>query len=377
MKGFLIVGGSLGALLLVAILYWFFPLGGCYRVWNVISQEGSQGYRIWTGSTLKSFDHANKRICVPRGWKALDAVALGKGWAEFEQGHTGVLIKENAFGTKDVQLENSSYTLEVLYPLTEEKRLSEYITIIENAYERVGKLFNDTSANEIIPHTVLITVGLAGDTRSNNTQVYPDPSERLTLFMRSPDQTRAEELLIHAVMHLYNRFSNRNLDHQKIQNPLAKEDWQEMEATWAETAFSTSKERSRRVDYLFNVHTAVRTGNFSLITEPPFNNKETFQKINQSVKVAEGSSNLDYQYGHYILAPIALIGIDGLLLTYAPQTSIEKILKEVHLSNNRNFFDALKDVLPAQEYERSLRFVSGLETVPREIIDRAVMYYER
>lgn len=376
MKSFLIVGGSLGALLLVTILYWFFPLGGCYRVWNVISQEGSQGYRIWSGPTLKSFDHANKRICVPQGWEALDAVTLGKGWAEFEQGHTGVLIKVNAFGTKEIQPKNSSYALEVVYPLTEEKRLSEYVAMIENAYERMGELFNDTSTDESIPHTVLVTVGLAGDTRTNSTRVYPDPSKRLTLFVRSPDQARADELLLHAVAHLYNRFSSRNLDYQKAQTPLAEEDWQEMEATWAETAFAISNWRSVRVDYLYNVHTAVRTGNFSLITEAPFNNKDAFQNIKQSVKVVDGSPNLDYQYGHYILAPLTMLGIDGLLLQYAPGMSVERILKDIHSSTNKNFFDVLKTVLPKTEYERALRFVNGSETIPREAIDRAVKYYE-
>lgn len=379
MKKALVVLGIVVMCALLAIAVYFLPIlkGECYKVPDHLKPfAGSQGYRIWSGNTLKSFDHKNRPVCVPQGWEAVGATETGVGWAKFEKNLTGVLIRSDAFTLQSIQPKQSRYTVRILYPVTtNEKLVTRYVAIIENAFNRTGKLFNDVPTDQRIEHTVLITAGLAGNTYEEGTRVYPDPSARVSAFVRTPDSLRAEELLIHAVAHLYNRHQTGVLPYEKLQLPFTEEDWQEVEATWAEMAFTTSDAKVRSV-YLYTVHTAVRTGNFSLIKEAPFNNQKAFEKIRQSVVVAPNSPNLDYQYGHYVLAPLSMLAVEAMLQQSHTGTSVEKILTTIHMGNAQNFFDELEKVLSKEQVEHVRNWFEGKETVPSDLINFAVTYYK-
>lgn len=369
MRKILIVVGC-GAVLILGALY-FLPvfLGHCYKVGNPKPVAGSQGYRIWSDETLKSFDHHNREVCVLEGWRAVGATEVGKGVARFEPTLTGILIHSDAFSSHTILPKNSSYALTVVYPVdTDAKLLEKYDAIIENAFSRVGNVFNDAPASKRTPHTVLITAGIAGDTRDESTRVYPDPNAQVTIFVRVPNHPRAEELFIHAVMHLYNRHREDLLAYQKLQAPFSADDWQELEAAWSETAFATSGQSLIRLLYLTNVYNAVRTNNFSLIAEPPFKNKKEFEKIHQSAVVRKGSPNLDYQYGHYILAPLSMLGIEGLLQKSGTGVTLEHVLTEVHRGSGKNFFEVLKNSLSQSEIDDIHDWLEGRATIPEHLI---------
>ncbi len=370
----ILIGIGVAALFALAALY-FLPLlsSNCLKIEDQKSVAGSQGYRIWSGETLKSFEHAGKRVCVPQGWQAVGATEEGTGWATFEKGMTGVLIRSDAFTSRVIEPTQSSYSVTILYPITTDEKLVErYVGIIENAFDRVGRLFNDVPKDSRRPHTVLITAGITG-----NERIYPDPTANISIFMRTPEHPRAEELFIHAVTHLYNRHRIDLIGYEKLQAPFAEEDWQELEATWAETAFTMSDLLEARVDYLYNVHTAVRTGDFSLITEPPFNDQTAFEKITENAVVKPGSPSLDYQYGHYILAPLSMFGVEGLLRQVDSKTDVEDILRKIHNGKANNFFDELKTLLTAEQMEHVRAWFEGEETVPKGLVDVALDYYKQ
>lgn len=380
MKKTLILIGTLAVCALVAVTFYLLPIlrGECYKVPDYLKPiAGSQGYRIWSGDILKSFDHKNRPVCVPQGWEAVGATETGVGWAKFEPKLTGVLIRSDAFTLQSIQPKHSIYRVDILYPVTtEENSVQRYIAIIENAFNRTGKLFNDAPKEQRVPHVVLITAGLVGNAYEDATHVYPDPSARVSTFVRTSDSLRGEELFIHAVMHLYNRHQNGALPYQKLQSPFTEEDWQEVEATWAETAFTTSAERSGRIVYLYGVHAALRTQNFSLIKEAPFNNQKAFEKIRQSVIVAPGSPSLDYQYGHYVLAPLSMLAVDGMLQESRADTSVEKILTDIHAGKASNFFDELQKTLSKEEVQRARGWFEGRETIPTSVINLVVASYK-
>lgn len=364
----LIVG--LSAVLILGGLY-FLPilLGHCYKVANSKPVAGSQGYRVWSSETLKSFDHRNREVCVPEGFEAIGTTETSEGVVRFEPKLTGIFIRSDAFTSHTLLPKNSSYEVTVVYPKdTDSALIKKYDAIIENAFNRVGILFNDVSVPKRIPHTVLITAGIAGDTRDESTRIYPDPNARVTLFVRIPNHPRAEELFIHAVTHLYNRHRADLLSYQKLQAPFSEDDWQELEAAWSEIAFATSGQSLIRMVYLTNVYKAVRTQNFSLIAEPPFKNKKEFEKIQQSAVVAKGSSNLNYQYGHYILAPLSMLGIEGLLQKSGTEVTLEKVLKEVHQGEGKSFFAVLQQSLSQSEVDEIKSWLEGKETIPEELI---------
>ncbi|MFA5877156.1 MAG: hypothetical protein WC880_02205 [Candidatus Paceibacterota bacterium] len=380
MRKVLMVLGAVTVCALLAVAVYFLPIlkGECYKVPDYLKPiAGSQGYRIWSGDILKSFDHKNRPVCVPQGWEAVGAIETGSGWAKFETNLTGVLIRSDAFTLQSIQPKQSIYRVDILYPATTtESSIRRYVAIIENAFNRTGKLFNDAPKEQRVQHIVLITAGLAGNAYEDITQVYPDPSARVSAFVRTQNILRGEELFVHAVMHLYNRHQSGTLPYQKLQSPFTEEDWQEVEATWAETAFTTSREQSGRIVYLYSVHTALRTGNFSLIKEAPFNNQKAFEKIRQSVIVAPNSPNLDYQYGHYVLAPLSMLAVDGMLQESHTGTSVEKILTDIHAGKASNFFDELQRTLSKEEVQRARGWFEGRETIPTSVINSVVASYK-
>jgi len=364
---------------LVGAYFIFSPTdGACAPISDQKQQEGSQGYRVWFGESLKSFEHNGKPVCVPEGWQAVGAVEEGTGWATFTKERTGVVIKSDAFGALTLNPEGSSYTVTVLYPLiTNTETLNRYVHIVSSAFSHVEKLF-PSSASGKHTHTVLVTAGLAGNTSADGTRVYPDPTEDISMFVRTPNYPRAEELFVHAVMHLFNRQRTDLTAYQNNQDPFPAEDWQEMEAAWSETAFSTWNEgREARIQYLYNIHRAVRTNAFSLIVSEPFNDKKAFEKIRQSAIVKEGSDYLEYQYGHYVLAPLTMVAIEGLLVNRSSEIHVADLLRTIHQDPSTNFFTELGKILSKEELSRVMAWIQGQETIPENLVMKGVAFYAR
>jgi hypothetical protein len=288
-----------------------------------------------------------------------------------------VFIHSASFDSQTIQPIDSVYTVRVLYPKALAPEIGAYTRIIDNAFTRAGRLFGERrGAHPTLEHSVLITAGLAGNTLDEGTRVYPDPSARVSMFVRTPNYARAEELYIHAVMHLYNRQREGLLAYQDLQSPFAAEDWQEMEATWAESAFNTSSSgREGRLKYLYNVHTAVVTKNFALISEPPFTDKDGFEKIVPSIAVAKGGAYLDYQYGHYVLAPLVMLAIEGLLQERKTGATVESMLLAVHAEGTR-FFDNPAQVLSEKDLARIRSWSTGDGLIPMALLESAVAYYD-
>lgn len=332
-------------------------------------EDGSQGYRIWSGESLTSFRHGGLPVCVPSGWEAIGAVKTGPGMARFRVNETGLFIRSDAFRASTISVPESSYAVTLRYPAsTSPFFLSQYIQMTENAFARVGSLYNDSRDLPARTHTVLVTAGLAGDTRTEGSRVYPDPGPLTSMIVRTP-QPRSDQLLIHAVMHLYNRHQETGLTYQKHQSPFSPEDFQELEAAWAETEFAfTPESRSSRLTYLYTVHTAVRTKDFSLITGPPFNDEETFAQVAGTAVVPPDSNYLEYQYGHYILAPLVATAINGLLIEHRTGATVETILKKVHTEENLVFLDEVSALLSEEDMARVRSWIAGTETIPRYLI---------
>lgn len=362
---------------LISIFY--FQKKECLPISTQKQEKGSHGYRIWSGPTLKSFSHNGEKICIPYGWKAVGAVESGDGWAVFEDGKTGVIILSSAFTTEIMNFMDSNYKLDFIYPkiLEKSETLIYYRNIVNNSFSKIGKLFGDKNNGIIRNHTVLVTSGL-GSTDNEEDSIYPDPNSMATFLILKPNNIRTEEFFIHAVTHLYNRQRIDLIEYQNFQKPISGADWQELEASWAETSFRTSIEgRERRVNYIYNVHNAVKTKNFSLINSSPFNDFDQFSKMKGEFFLKKDSTFLDTQYSHYILGPIIMIATEGLLQKYNTGTNIEEILTKIHKGEINNFFEELVKILPKNEINHIYRWIDGEELVPRDLIDIAIDYYNR
>lgn len=374
---YLLVGLGLLALITAGVFNWVIFAPSCIIPEEKRAVEGTQGYRIWFGETLKSFKHFNRKICVSDGWEAVGASERGDGWVRFGKDYTGILIARDGFIEKTLSFEKSNYRVRILFPADiEQSRERTYEASISNAFERVGALYGDSKTDTPIPHVVLVTTGLADQNHGEET-VYPDPRENVTIFVRDPHSIRGEELFIHAVTHLYNRFNKNFTAYQKHQSPLTPEDVQELEATWAETAFRLQRNgREYRLNYLYNVHTAVQTNNFSLITEPPFDNENVFSDIEPSILVTPETSQVNIQYGHYVLAPLAMLALEGLLETQDAPADVEEILTRIHTAGMLNFFDELTRYIPDDELNEVKGWLYTGKTVPFELIQKGFLHYQ-
>lgn len=350
----------------------------CFTPPERVPQQGSQGYQTWYGENLRSFYHRDKKVCVPDGWEAVGAVATGAGWAKFESGVTGIMLRIEAFSKRTFSVPESNFEITLRYPASASVvSVAGYTATVKNALSRAGTLFNDTLSDAPVPHTVLVTAGLE-DSLPDETHIYPDPRRSVTIFVRDPQDPRAEELVIHAFVHLYNRFSTERLAYQTRQPPLAAADIQELEATWAETAFSESSSgRAGRLGYLFSVHEAVAARDFSRITKkgPPFDDRDAFEAIRPSVLVPPGAPYLDEQYGHYVLAPLALTAVDGLLFEKGAPADVEEILRRVHSGEAENLFTELSRYLTEDELATVMRWVQENGPIPGGLVRSALAHY--
>ncbi len=348
------------------------PLG-CAAPRAQEAQEGSQGMRVWNGERIQSFVHSGERICIPRGFEAVGAAHAGFGWASFPASRTGVLIESTFFKTETFSPPGSRYRISLRYPeTTPESEAEAHRTRVERVATATAELFSDRGGIFRTPHTVLVT---AGAETTAGLRVYPDPHKTLTVAVYEPEHIRSEELLIHAFVHLYNRHQPLN-DYLENQSPIPASDFEEFEATWAETRLrETPAGRRERIEYLYNVHLAVRENDFSRIEYAPFNNRTQFEDITENAIVSSDAEYLDVQYGHYVLAPLAMVALDGLLRESGSQESVASFLHTIHQNPAQNFLALVTTELGLEGAEQFMNWINGVETVPRDLIDRALASY--
>lgn len=368
-----------GATLLItfsgALTYYLTDIG-CSSIPPVAVTEGSQGYRTWSGPSLTTFEHQGKKICVTDGWEPLGEAASGNGWAQFENNLTGIFIRSADFEEKKLSFVFSSYEVQLVYPkTTSAEELELYEGTVQNAFERIGKLFNDSKDRPKRTHTILVTPGIER-TDGSTTPIYPDPRADLSIYVRPPTSGRGEELLIHAIAHLYNRQREDLAGYQKNQSPIPAGDFQELEASWTELIYRTSQSgRDARREYLYNIHTAVQTRNFSLLKSYPFNSsKEEFDSIRPNVTLQSGASFLEEQYTHYILGPLVMSAIEGLLIEKKATANLETILSNLHRTNE-NFFSALARELGESDMDMVRAWMFEGKTIPYELVQLGINSY--
>lgn len=363
----------IAAIIIVAIVQWN---RACTTVTPTDSEMSSHGWGVWFGESLQSFVHEGKRICVPEGWASVGEIRRGPTWAMFPVGQSAVLVRPEAFGTVDLTFENSAYRVRVMYPIEmTEEMLAPYLATITHAFERVGAFYPD--ATEPYEHTVLISVGLAGEAMDFESTLYPEPGPTLSTLARAFEHKRSEELFTHAVAHLYNRQRTDLIAYEHVQEPIPAEDFQELEASWIELYVrSDADARMRRLNELYAIHQAVFMDAYMPNLLYPFSEVELFDEVTrQNVVLPAESSYSDFQYGHYILAPLSIIAIDGLLLERGAPVDMADIFTTVHMNGDTHLLNEVARYLTPEDMEQIRRWMSGEELIPRNLVDHGVAQY--
>ncbi|MBY0111064.1 hypothetical protein K2Y00_03645 [Patescibacteria group bacterium] len=305
-------------------------------------ETGAHGYRTWYSTVLMSSITAGERVCVPSGWMAVGAQAEGADWAEFLPGQTAVMIRTDAFASTTLTFSDSAYTVSLLIP-TEIENPGAYEAMVRHAFERIGAFYDH---EEAIAHTVVVTAAL-GFIHTEEGSIYPDPNERVSYLILPPENPRGEELFIHAVGHLYNRFSYPLPE----QPPLSSTDIQELEASWLELALLPSNERRHaRFSTLYELHHAYPE------PMPPYR---------------------EVEYDHYILGPLVMVAIEGLLEIYGADVTVADLFATLHNQPEQMFFTLLETHLPADAVETVNRWLFENEKIPHALLRTGLSQYER
>lgn len=364
---------TIAAIIIFAIVQWN---RACTTVTPTDSVMSSHGWGVWFGDTIQSFNHEGKRICVPEGWASVGAIRRGPTWALFPNGQSAVLVRPEAFGTFDLTFENSAYRVRAIYPIEmTEEMLAPYLGTVTHAFESVGAFY--PNATEPYEHTVLISVGLAGEAIDFDSTLYPEPGPTLSTLARAFEHKRSEELLTHAVVHLYNRHRTDLIAYQHVQEPIPAEDFQELEASWIELYVrSDANARMQRLNELYAIHQAVFMDAYMPNLLYPFNEPELFNEVTrQNVVLPAESSYSDFQYGHYILAPLSIVAIDGLLLERSAPVDMADIFTTVHMNGDTHLLNEVARYLTAEDMEQIRRWMNGEELIPRALIEKGISTY--
>jgi hypothetical protein len=366
-------------ILLIISSGFFYTLFSCVAVPEQAQETGTHGWRVWENESFVSFiPQPNKRYCIPSGWESIGAEVDRLGNATFPAAASGIILRSSDFITTHVPIDELGTNINVVYPAqTPDTDVVEYMEIITNAFANVRTLYPNFQTTNLASHTVLITIGIAGDGNDFKTSVYPNPNQHVTVFVRNKNHRRGEALFVHAVAHLFNRHYTEGLAYQENQAPIPTQDWQEVEAAWTEIIFQSDKRlRAERVEQLYGIHKSIVTDVFSVSLEFPFNDKNVYEDVRRkSIILGADPTYGEEQYSHYILAPLLLLAIEGLLAEHSPETSVSALLTQAH-QNNQNFFVLASDHLPKETMPTIGNYIFGKELIPYELLVAGLRRYE-
>jgi hypothetical protein len=350
----------------------------CLTLEARLSIMSSHGWRVWHGSSFITEEHHGERVCVPTGWRAIGAITEGSGWAEFKEGGSAILAHTDLLNEDRVILEGLSFPLSILSPRTmAAEDYAHYKETIIAAFTQVAQLY--PTPHRTVPHTVLITVGLGGKAQIFEDTLYPDPSSEVSMLVRDRTHKRSTELFIHAVAHLFNRYMSDGRSYLMAQSPFPASDFEEMEAAWSEIAFlQNDAARRRRLDELYAIHRSVVTGTTSVALMYPFDDALRVSGLSVHTPIVpEGSNYIDYQYAHYVLAPLIMVGIDGMLSVRSTGSTVEELLYSLHSDPTKNFFLELRRLLGDADIETIMSWVDGTALVSEIYLKAGVSLYEQ
>jgi hypothetical protein len=282
----------------------------------------------------------------------------------------------DSFSVSDIPTKKHDFAVRVVYPSSlDAQELPRYLAIITRAFDGVGDQYPNAQGGPI-PHTVLLSVGIAGDGHDFDTSIYPEPSLHLSVVVHNLDNPRTEELYLHAVAHLYNRYRTDLTAYKDHQAPLRAVDWEELEASWTEFVFRSSKEGLlRHVTELSRAYFNIMNNTFSDTAIYPFNSKDIFDAVRYKTAILPDDAKYpDEQFGHYILGPLTLLEVEGRLVEHGAPVHVKDIFIRMHRTNE-NFFTVLSEYLPADEVTQVVNEVRGEEQLSPTLLERGAAYY--
>jgi hypothetical protein len=345
----------------------------------------------WQSDRIKAFvrPSAATRYVVPTGFRAIGTAApTVNGCATFPKSHqSAVFLAKQSFRSTTIPLHSLGVTVEAIWPvLWSDARVKAFLAMVRHGFTTIPSLFPRGLARpEIKRIAVLSTFGLAGHGRNRNQRLLPNVGPSLLVSWRDPTGPyagRTEELFLHAVAHLFNRYRARP-ENAHDSPLLPRIEYQEAFASWAEVRFLRSNIARRwRMDRQIATHDAWMKPDGS----KPFPrgtvyaaNRDWIGKrrfpLGLRLKDIRNPIYQEVEYVHYILAPFVLLAAEGMLMGNSAAVDMDDILRSLHTKPNGDLLAELSKHLPAQDIEHLKTLMSGGERFEPELLLKAMRRY--
>jgi hypothetical protein len=324
---------------------------------------------------------------MPEGWMAIGPEdtrreADGRTCVLFPRAQSVTFVDTAHFVSRTIHVEGVHFPIHLVWRNIMTPEQEQYFTeVVERGFRLVSTLYPYGVPNhQLAPHTVMMTAGVIGEDEGAPTRfVYPNVGENASYAYRWPSQ-RMEELLLHAVAHLYNRFRFM-YSYRPSMATLPFGEYQEYVASWVESRYIKSdSDRWRRALFLQRVHEGVSDPNIPLGREVGMFRRLGNERTPISANIYRHRSpakELKKEYAHYVLAPLLLIALDGLLAESGKDVTVEEILRDVHTARyGVTYYGVIGLHLSAEQIIRYRRWEEGMETIPRTYIELGLRRYD-
>lgn len=241
----------------------------------------------------------------------------------------------------------------------DEARLAVVDSMILSTFEEVSRLFPlGFRRNQRTDHFVLVTVGMAGDGFAPETRLFPSPGPDLSVIFHNLDDPRGRELFIHTTTHLFNRRRARP-QVQPDERGLPRAEYQEMVATWAELALIDDARRAGRFEFLLqDYHAVLDEDPATTPVNPLLTPLSSWSGPIGLLPVTPPSFELS-EFQHYVLAPLLMLAVDGLLQRSGAAPSLYDLLRELHAGAHPGLLTALAKHLSSNDLATVRGWLSG------------------
>jgi hypothetical protein len=295
------------------------------------------------------------------------AESVRGGCARFPRAQAAVLVRRDRFAVLPIEVPEAGLRVQRAAPAElDPDRLAAADAMVASTFAAVAGLFPlGLRRGQREDHWVLVTVNLAGDGWQPETRLFPGPGRNLSVIFHNLKDPRGRELFIHTTTHLFNRRRARRQT-EPDERGLPRAEYQEMVATWAELALVDPARRAARADFLLQNYHAVLDGDASTTPTNPLLAPLSDRRGPIGLLRVEPPSFELSEFQHYVLAPLLMLAVDGLLERSGAEPDLGTLLRAIHAGRHRGLLDALAKHLPAREMDAVRAWISGVP-VPEDL----------
>lgn len=335
--------------------------GSCPQPPEYAAKLNKHGNGHWRDDRLIVFSHDGESWSLPEGWEPVGAERVRAACASFPRGQAAVMVRRDRFQFRPITLSPLGMRAVRVAPLEmDPAHLTTVDAMIVSTFEAVARLYPlGLRPKERTDHSVLVTVNLAGDGIEPETRLYPSTGPNLSVIFYNLYDPRGRELFIHTTTHLFNRHRARRAA-EPDEKLLPRVDYQELVASWAELALIDDERRQVRFEFLLQNYRAVVDGDAA--TTPT-------NTLLAPLSTWEGPIGLVQdepltfelvEFRHYVLGPLLMLAVDGLLERSGTTPRLWELLREVHAGKHRGLLAALAKHLSPQDVGTVRDWISGV-----------------